>query len=109
MMQPMRAHPEHGAAFQRHGSANCEKIFQPARTLIGLMGVQAMIAQTDPPSDRHPMQGDRNEKRFPTKEKEGGYRAYVKAHKDYRRNPVHFLAVGEFNRVFTHFVSAQVE
>jgi hypothetical protein len=46
------------------------------------MGVQAVITQTDSPSDRHPMQGDRHKKRFPAKEKEGGYSAYVKAQKD---------------------------
>jgi hypothetical protein len=46
------------------------------------MSVQAMIAEADPPSDSHPVQRNRNKKRFPTKEKEGGYRAYVKAHKD---------------------------
>jgi hypothetical protein len=46
------------------------------------MGMQAMIAQANPPSDRYPMQGDRHKKRFPAKAKEGGYRAYVKAHKD---------------------------
>jgi hypothetical protein len=33
------------------------------------MGVQAMIAQADPPSDRHPMQRDGNQKRFPAKAK----------------------------------------
>jgi hypothetical protein len=82
MMQAMSADPEHGAAFQRHGAANREKVFEPAGALIGLMRVQAMIAQTNAPSDRYPMQGDRNKKRFPAKEKEGGYRAYVKASKD---------------------------
>ena len=51
-------------------------------TLIGLMGVQAMVAQADAPSDRHPVQGQRHKKRFPAKTKEGGNRANVKAQKD---------------------------
>src|SRR6476661_1085921 len=82
VMQTVRAHPEHGPAFQRHGAANREKVFEPAWTLIGLMGMQAMIAQTDAPSDGYPMQGECNKKHFPAKAKKGAYRAYVKAHKD---------------------------
>src|ERR1700676_2878990 len=62
MVNAMCAHPEHRAAFERHGAAQREKVLEPARTLIRLMSVQAMIAETDPPSDSHPMQRQRHKK-----------------------------------------------
>ena len=109
VMNAMRAHPEHGSAFERHGAADGEKVFEPARTLIGLMGVQAMVAQADAPADRHPVKGQRHEKGFPTETKEGGKGADVKATRINVVTQLIFLAVGEVDGVFTHCDSADVE
>ena len=59
-----------------------KKYSEPARTLIGLMRMQAMVAEADAPADRDPVKGERHEKSFPTETKESGKSADMKAGKD---------------------------
>src|SRR5271157_3323863 len=56
MMNPMGGHPEHRAAFQSHGAADREKIFNCFGYFVRPMGQQAVIAHPDSQTHGHPIQ-----------------------------------------------------
>ena len=47
MVNPVRRHPEHRAAFQRHRGANRQEVLDESGKFIGTVRVQAMVAKAN--------------------------------------------------------------
>src|SRR5512140_3030963 len=60
MVNSMGSDPENGSAFQSHGPATREEVYQKSGALLRRVGMQAMIAHADSQANGHPVEENRD-------------------------------------------------
>jgi hypothetical protein len=86
----MGCDPGNGSAFEGHGAADGEEIFDGFVCLIRAVGEEAVIAHADTETGEHPVEKDGDCEGAPGKEEGRGEGAEVKNHHDDKGGPVCF-------------------
>jgi hypothetical protein len=85
VMDPVRCHPENGAALERQGAADREEVFHPLGRLVAPMGEQAVIRHADSEAAGHPPENQGGQHGAIVDVEERGHGADVKRrHRDER-------------------------
>src|SRR5271165_4309355 len=88
MMDAVRGHPEHRAAFQRRRPADGQKIFDRLRHLVAAVRQQPVIAHPDPQAHRHPVKNQSGYECGPAKKEKGANRAQMENGESDTSNPI---------------------
>ena len=102
MVDAMGSDPGDGTAFERKAAANRQKIFQETGRLVGAMGVQAMIAQTDAEACSHPIEENGDSQISPTEDEKRRDRPEMEQDHGDRRSPVQPLVLRNLEDLVTH-------
>jgi hypothetical protein len=94
--------PGYRTAFERKAAADREKVFEKPGGLVGSMGMQAMIAQTDAEAGGHPIQENRDRQIAPTEHKERREGAQMEQDHGDRGGPIQPLVLSNLKNLATH-------